>query len=44
MKNNFIFALPIQIFVAGPLVKFLFSKISKINTSNLELANQQEVL
>lgn len=31
MKNNFVFALPIQIFVAGPLVRFLFSKITKSN-------------
>ena len=27
MKNNFIFALPIQIFVASPLVRFIFSYI-----------------
>ena len=31
MKNNFIFALPIQIFVAGPLVRFIFSYIREPN-------------
>ena len=27
MRHNFVFALPIQIFVAGPLVRFCFAKI-----------------
>ena len=27
MSHNFVFALPIQIFVAGPLVRFCYAKI-----------------